>query len=128
LESSSIPQPSSVRTLIYKPQLHENNQCFVCAICRKESLGYFDCRDLETDLKTIESPCPQCTKSLMLCELRKHLETCTPSKKIDADAIKKIFNPDFLKQLSQPQAQALEKARGGENRSTFPCPYCNRAK
>jgi hypothetical protein len=126
LENPSIPQTSSTRTLIYKPQLHENNQCFICAICRKESLGYFECRELEADLKTIEAPCPNCTKPLMLCDLRKHLETCTPAKKkINTEEIMKVFNPDFFKQLSQPQAQALEKAREGENRSTFPCPYCN---
>jgi hypothetical protein len=64
----------------------------------------------------------------MLCDIRKHLETCPPKKKIDANDIKKIFNPDFIKQLSKPQATALEKARGGENRSTFQCPYCVRAK
>jgi len=126
---SSIPQsPQSPPTLIYKPKVHEINQCFVCAICRKESLGYLDCRDLEADLKTLEALCPHCTKSLMLCELRKHLEDCTPpKKKIDAKELKKVFNTDFLRQLSQPQAKALEKARGGENRSTFQCPYCTRA-
>jgi hypothetical protein len=126
---SLVPPSPLPRTLIYKPQVHESNQCFVCAICRKESFGYLDCRDLETDLKTIEALCPNCTKPFMLCDLRKHIETCSPPKtKIDADAIRKIFNPNFLKQLSTSQAQALEKARGGENRSTFQCPYCTRAK
>jgi hypothetical protein len=120
---TSIPQtPQSPPTLIYKPKVHEINQCFVCAICRKESLGYLDCRDLEADLKTLEAPCPQCEKSLMLCD------TCLPKKKIDVNDLKKIFNPDFIKQLSTPQATALERARGGENRSTFKCPYCTRAK
>ncbi len=125
----SLPQTPLPRTLIYKPQVHENNQCFVCAICRKESFGYLDCRDLETDLKTIEALCPNCSKLWMLCDLRKHLETCTPKKKVDVNDIAKIFsNGNFLKQLSQPQAEALQKARGGENRSTFQCPYCTRAK
>jgi hypothetical protein len=124
-----VPESPLPRTLIYKPQIHEKNQCFVCAICRKESFGYLDCRDLETDLKTIEALCPNCSKSLMLCDLRKHLEKCTPPKKtINADDIKKIFSPDLFRQLSKPQAQALEKARAGENRSTFQCPYCTRAK
>jgi len=123
------PSQPSTPTLIYKPKVHEINQCFVCAICRKESLGYLDCRDLEADLKTLETSCPHCAKSFMLCNLRKHLEKCTPpKKKIDANAIKDIFNPKFLRELSEPQAQALEKARAGENRSTFQCPYCTRAK
>lgn len=98
-------------------------------MCRKESFGYLDCRDLDTDLKTIETPCPHCTKQFILCELRKHLETCKPPKKtIDADALKNIFTEKFVKQLSQPQAEALKKAQGGENRSTFHCPYCDRPK
>ena len=116
-------------TLIYTPKIHETNQSFVCAICRKESLGYLDCRDLETDLKTLEAPCPHCSKPIMLCDLRKHLEKCTPPKKVvDANELKKVFTNDFLSQLSQPQAKALERARQGENRSTFRCPYCIRAK
>lgn len=127
---SSIPQSQpATPTLIYKPKIHEINQCFICAICRKESLGYFDCRDLEADLKTLEALCPHCAKSFMLCELRKHIENCTPPKKtINPDDIKKIFNPDYIKQLSESQTKALEKARGGQNRSTFQCPYCTTAK
>ena len=128
-EAPSMPQPQPTRTLIYTPQLHQKHQCFICAICRAESSGYFDCRDLETDLKTLETPCPNCTKQFILCELRKHVETCKPQKKtIDADALKNFFNPNFFKQLSEPQAEALQKAQGGENRSTFQCPYCARAK
>lgn len=130
-ETPSLPPTPLPRTLIYKPQVHENTQCFVCAICRKESFGYLDCRDLETDLKTIDASCPHCSKPFMLCNLRKHLETCTPPKKktVDVNDIQKLFsNGNLLTQLSQPQAQALEKARQGENRSTFQCPYCTRAK
>ncbi|CAF0721429.1 unnamed protein product [Adineta steineri] len=123
---SSVPQSqSSTPTLIYKPKIHETNQCFGCAICRKESLGYLDCLDLVADLKTLETSCPQCKQSLLICNLRKHMEQCTQTKKkINVNDIKNIFNPDFLKQLSTPQVQALEKAREGENRSTFQCPYC----
>ena len=92
-------------------------------------MGYYDCRDIEADLKTIESPCPQCSKSLMLCDIRKHSDNCTPPKKtVSADALLKVFNPNFFQKLSEPQAEALQKARGGENRSTFPCPYCNQQK
>ena len=128
-QSLTIPPPAPNRTLVYKPQLHEPNQCFVCAICRKESMGYYDCRDIEADLKTIESPCPHCEKSLMLCELRKHADNCAASKKkVDANALLKVFSPQFFQQLSQPQAEALQRARGGDNRSTFPCPYCNQQK
>jgi len=58
------------------------------------------------------------------------LEKCPPPKKpVNADVIKNLFtNKDFLAKLSQPQAQALEKAQNGENRSTFACPYCTRPK
>jgi hypothetical protein len=69
----------------------------------------------------------------MLCDLKKHLETCKPpppkKPSVDVDHLKKVLGGgNFLKQLSKPQAEALEKARGGENRSTFQCPYCTRAK
>jgi len=58
------------------------------------------------------------------------LEKCPlPKKPVNADVIKNLFtNKDFLAKLSQPQAQALEKAQNGENRSTFACPYCTRPK
>ena len=128
-ETPTTPHPPPTRTLIYHPQLHDKQQCYDCAICRKKSFGYLDCRELETDLTTLDTPCSNCKKIFVLCELRKHLESCKPQKKtVDADALKNIFNPDFFKQLSQPQAEALKKAQGGENRSTFQCPYCERAK
>ncbi|CAF1083729.1 unnamed protein product [Rotaria sp. Silwood1] len=123
-----IPAPPTPTygSLIYRPKFHETNQCFVCAICRTESFGYSDCRDLEVDLKTLEGLCPHCSKPFMLCNLRKHLENCTPPSKpnVGVEEIKKIFTTDFFKKLSQPQAEALQKARAGENRSTFQCPYC----
>ena len=116
-------------SVIYTPKIHEADQCYVCAMCRKESLGYLDCRDLEVDLKTIESSCPHCSKSLLLRDVRKHVEKCHPPKTgLGVDAIKKAFTPDVIKKLSEPQAKALEKARNGENRSTFQCPYCARSK
>lgn len=128
-ETPSIPDPPPTRTLIYQPKLHDKHQCYECAMCRKLSYGYLDCRDLEMDLKTLEISCPNCAKLFVLCEFRKHSDSCKPAKKaVDANALKNIFNPDFFKQLSQPQAEALQKARGGENRSTFQCPYCDRAK
>jgi hypothetical protein len=133
-DSALPPRPPSVEgrstaTLIRKPKVHEADQCFVCAICRTESFGYLECRDLVADLETLETACPHCTKPFLLCNLRKHMEQCTPPKKtIDTSDIKKIFNKNFLKQLSAPQAEALEKARTDDNRSTFQCPYCPRAK
>lgn len=128
--NKSTQAASLTRTLVYKPKVHDSDQTFICAICRKESAGYLDCRDLETDLKTLEGPCPHCTKSFLLCDIRKHLEKCPrPKASVDPNAIKNLFaNKDFLAKLSQPQAQALEEARNGENRSTFQCPYCTRAK
>ncbi|CAF2493085.1 unnamed protein product [Rotaria sp. Silwood2] len=129
--SSLLNETSSTITygsLIYKPKFYETDQCFICAICRTESLGYSDCRDLEVDLKTLEGICPHCSKPFMLCNLRKHLENCTPSKpNVGVEDIKRIFTPNFLQQLSKPQAEALQKARDGENRSTFQCPYCPRS-
>ncbi|UJR37930.1 hypothetical protein I4U23_030616 [Adineta vaga] len=122
----SEPSPKTA-TLIYKPKLHEADACFICAICRTEVFGYYDCRDLEADLKTLEAPCSICDRSLVLCELRRHSEKCKPKKKVDVNDLKNILTPNFLKQLSEPQTQALEKARAGENRSTFQCPYCPRA-
>lgn len=129
LENSKIKRSPSTRTLIYVPQVYASDQYFVCAICRTKSAGYLDCRDLETDLKTLEGPCPHCSKPFVLRDIRKHVEKCPPPKKaVNPDVIKNLFtNKDFLAKLSQPQAQALEQARNGENRSTFPCPYCSRA-
>jgi len=128
-DRSSNQQSPLPRTLIYTPKVHENNLCFICAICRKESFGYLDCRDVETDLKTLEASCPHCSKLFMLCDLRKHLETCTPQKKpapVVPEALQKFLaDKNILQKLSTPQAQALEKARDGENRSTFQCPYCS---
>jgi hypothetical protein len=88
-----------------------------------------ECRDLDEDLKTLEAPCPHCPKSFLLCDLRKHLETCLPKKKeIGVSDIRKIFSSGQFLHLSESQATALEKARKNENRSTFPCPFCERAK
>jgi len=56
-----------------------------------------------------------------LSELRKHSEICLPMKKNQ-------INETLTKQLSETQAKALQKAQEGENRSTFQCPFCPRAK
>ncbi|CAF1317306.1 unnamed protein product [Adineta ricciae] len=114
--------------LVYKPTRFEKDVCFVCAMCRAESFGFYECKDLQSDLETLEAPCANCNKSLALCELRRHSEKCVPPKKtINTATIKRAFTADLLKQLSAPQAKALEKARSGQNRSTFQCPYCERA-
>lgn len=98
-------------------------------MCRADSFGFYECKDLQSDLETLEAPCTNCNKSLTLCELRRHSEKCVPPKKaVSVAAIKNAINPAFLKQLSAPQAKALEKARSEKNRSTFQCPYCERAK
>lgn len=123
------PSPPPSGSLIYRPKSHETDQCFTCAICRKVSLGYTDCRDIDIDLKTLEGPCSHCSKSFLLCDLRKHTEKCVEARRIlNPENMRKIFDKNFVKQLSTPQVQALEKARAGENRSTFSCPYCHRAK
>lgn len=134
-KSSSEPVPIPPQTphvsgsVIYRPKTLEIEQCFVCAMCRSESFGYTECRDIQADLKTLETTCPNCPKKFILCELRKHLEACTPKPKIGVADVKKLFaNQDFLRKLSRPQAEALNKARNGENRSTFPCPYCATSK
>jgi len=58
-----------------------------------------------------------------LSKLRKHLETCLP---INENI--KTKSETLTKQLSESQAKALQKAQQGENRSTFQCPFCPRAK
>jgi hypothetical protein len=59
-----------------------------------------------------------------LSELRKHSEICLTMRK---NQMEKKSEP-LTKQLSESQAKALQKAQQGENRSTFQCPFCPRAK
>jgi hypothetical protein len=63
--------------------------------------------------------------SFTLSELRKHSEICLTMRK--KNQIEKKSEP-LTKQLSESQAKALQKAQQGENRSTFQCPFCPRAK
>jgi hypothetical protein len=107
----------------HSSHIHQPNQCFVCAICRQESLGYVRYRDLEIQLNTIETSCPNCSLVFTLSDLRKHLETCVPMKQKS-----ETQSPTMVKQLSESQAKALQRAQEGENRSTFQCPFCPRAK
>ena len=67
---------------------------------------------------------------MTLSELRAHQETCVPEKKpVDLEEFRKTLgNPDIMRVLSNTQAEALEKAREGQNRSTFLCPFCAEAK
>jgi len=123
LTSESTPI-SSLRngSFSHSSHVHQPNQCFVCAICRQESLGYVRYRELENQLNTIETSCPNCSMSFTLSELRKHSDTCLPMRK-NQDT--KPIN--LTKNLSETQAKALQKAQEGENRSTFQCPFCPRA-
>lgn len=105
----------------HSSHIHQPNQCFICAICRKESLGYVRYRELDNQLNTIETSCPNCSTIYTLSNLRKHLEECLPMPK---NGIKK----NFQQNLSDSQAKALQKAQEGENRSTFQCPFCPRSK
>ncbi|CAF3380415.1 unnamed protein product [Rotaria socialis] len=127
-KSSMQPLTRSTQgSVIYRPKFYEPNQSFACAICRTETFGYTDCRDIQADLETLEGLCPNCRKNIMLCDLRKHLEQCPTQPKVGVNDILKTFNIDFFSKLSQPQAEACKKARSGENRSTFRCPYCTKA-
>ncbi|CAF2969248.1 unnamed protein product [Rotaria sp. Silwood2] len=123
--SESTPV-SSLRSgsVSHSAHIHQPNQCFVCAICRKESLGYVRYRELEDQLNTCETSCPNCSLVFILSELRNHLETCIAIKKPD-NTIEKPGLP--MKQLSESQARALQLAQEGDNRSTFQCPFCPRA-
>jgi acetyl-CoA carboxylase beta subunit len=86
-------------------------------------LGYVRYRELEEQLNNIQTSCPNCLLMFNLSELRKHSETCTPMKQ------KQEIKPGMqAKRLSESQAKALQKAQEGENRSTFQCPFCPRAK
>ncbi|CAF1935675.1 unnamed protein product [Rotaria magnacalcarata] len=126
----SSMQPLTLLTqgsVIYRPTFYEPNQSFVCAMCRAESFGYTDCRDITADLKTLEGLCLHCRKNFMLCDLRKHLEICPSKPKVGVNDILKTFNEEFFTKLSQPQAEAYRRARSGKNRSTFQCPYCTKA-
>jgi hypothetical protein len=116
---------SSVRseTLSHSSHVHQASQCFVCAICRQESLGFVRYRELENRLQTLRTPCPSCNEEFTLAELRVHAEACSPSSNTSSSRPAKME-----KHLSTSQAQALQKAMEGENRSTFACPFCQRTK
>lgn len=122
VSSDSTPN-SSLRDGSYShsSHVHQVNQCFICAICRKESLGYVRYRELDHQLNTLETSCPNCSMIFTLSNLRKHSEECLPVSK-------NSINENLTKQLSDSQAKALQKAQEGENRSTFQCPFCPRAK
>jgi predicted RNA-binding Zn-ribbon protein involved in translation (DUF1610 family) len=105
----------------HSSHLHQPTQCFICAICRQESLGYVRYRELENQMNTLETACPNCSMIFKLSDLRKHSDTCLPNRRQSKPVI-------HNKQLSESQAKALQKAQEGENRSTFQCPFCPRAK
>lgn len=122
----AVPRECFTDSLVHQPKVYEAEFCFPCPTCRKVAHGYLECRDLETDLKTLDAPCAHCNQPFVLCALTEHQERCpaNPKKTISASDIKRIFNKDFLKQLSASQKEAFEKSRSEENRSTFRCPYC----
>src|ERR1700728_545887 len=107
--SESTPT-SSLRSgsISHSLHIHQPNQCFVCAICRQESLGYVRYRELENQLNTIKTSCPNCSMNFILSELRKHSEACLPVRKNQETSAQR---------LSESQAKALQKAQEGENRS-----------
>ncbi|UJR08311.1 hypothetical protein I4U23_012582 [Adineta vaga] len=111
----------------HSSHVHQSNQIFTCAICRKESLGYVRYRELENQLDTLETQCPNCTIVLTLSHLRKHLEICTPMRNHYAKDNIDIKPVNSAQELSESQAKALQRAQEGENRSTFQCPFCPRA-
>lgn len=108
----------------HSSHLHQPTQCFVCAICRQESLGYVRYRELENQMSTLETPCPNCSMILKISQLRNHSETCLPNSAESQRRRSEILNQP----LSESQMKALQKAQEGENRSTFNCPFCPRAK
>ncbi|CAF1598441.1 unnamed protein product [Adineta ricciae] len=111
----------------HSSHIHQPNQIFTCAICRKESLGYVRYRELENQLDTLETKCPNCTVVCTLTQLRKHLEICTPIRQHYAKDNSDTKPANLDRELSDSQAKALQKAQEGENRSTFQCPFCPRA-
>ena len=128
--SDTIPL-SSLRSesFSHSLHLHQPTQCFTCAICRQESLGYVRYRELENQMNTLETSCPNCLIILKISELRKHSDNCLPSRREEQQQQRRPTNAEILtQQLSESQAKALQKAQEGENRSTFQCPFCPRAK
>ncbi len=75
-------------------------------------------------MNSLETSCPNCSMIFKLSYLRKHSETCLPIRE-GHNQTKPVIS---TKQLSESQAKALHKAQEGENRSTFQCPFCPRAK
>jgi hypothetical protein len=130
--SDSGPLPvSSLRSgsFSHSSHIHQPNQSFICAICRQESLGYVRYRELEIQLNTLKASCPDCSTVLVLSDLRKHSELClSMNKKKESNGSTETIQKSLVKQLSESQAKALQKAQEGENRSTFSCPFCPRAK
>ena len=122
--------PAARSSIIYTPRILEPDQSFTCAICREVSNGYSESRDLAIDLETLPYQCPHCSTELLLGELRQHQETCAATKKkIDVEEIRKALAGQQVKSvLSEMQLRAREEAREGQNRSTFPCPFCSNAK
>jgi len=106
----------------YSTHHHQPTQCFLCAICRQESFGYVRYRELETRMSQLTVSCSNCELKFKLSELRQHSDVC----QIDRDNKTDRFATNH--RLSDSQAQALQKAQKGQNRSTFQCPFCPRAK
>ena len=109
-------------------RVHQANQRFVCAICRQESMGYVRHREIDHQLNSLEASCPHCSQVLVLRRLRTHLETCLPVRRVEGRAQTDASLGQPVKTLSKSQVDALKKAQAGENRSTFPCPFCARSK
>ena len=87
-----------------------------------------DCTDteLENELNTLETSCSNCSMIFTLSELRNHLEACeSTTAKVNH---RKSDSKTITRHLSESQADALKRAQAGENRSTFQCPFCERAK
>ncbi|CAF1206849.1 unnamed protein product [Adineta steineri] len=127
-ESESIPTSSlRIDSFSHSSHVHQPNQCFVCAICRKESLGYVRYRELENQLDTFETSCPNCSIVFTLSALRKHLEICIPMRSNYTRHNTDSRSTNLVERLSESQTKALQKAQQGENRSTFQCPFCPRA-
>lgn len=61
---------------------------------------------------------------LKISQLRRHSEGCLLNPTEQRRRKSEIINQS----LSESQARALQKAQEGENRSTFQCPFCPRAK
>ncbi|XP_076469910.1 E3 ubiquitin-protein ligase RNF166-like [Babylonia areolata] len=89
---------------------------FLCPHCRtpfnpRQSV---EARDIEVLMMSSYCQCKTCGVQMTAHALRKHMETCGVTDRVDFK-----FKP--IKQTSQPVPQP------GPNRSTFRCPYCQQA-